>query len=226
MLIRSLQLLASILILNIGVQGIRHSRPFGVDQWLLTDAEVQEPGRTAPSWSNSQVLRWLKPFNYDHWYHRFTHSLLRLAGSSTAWHKTGSRGANPLQSKNKSFITQEIPSYVFDYAPLVHLYSKEKFWPCNIAEHLLHVTPELDYTPIYPHIASLNLTNLDGLNEWGDGRRIYLTSDDDVEELPEWLSGRENIPDLPDALRTSLTSGKKDLERAAPLRFDGHTKKT
>ncbi|KAL8626082.1 hypothetical protein Q9189_008236, partial [Teloschistes chrysophthalmus] len=92
----------------------------------------------------------------------------------------------------------EIPSYVLDYAPLVHLYSGEKFWPCDIAEHLEHVTPYLNYTQIRATSEHLNLTNLDELNQYNNGRFVYLTSDDNVEARPDWLGGEKNIPDTPD----------------------------
>jgi len=92
-------------------------------------------------------------------------------------------------------VLREIPQYVLDHAPLVHLFSEEKFWPCDIAEHLLHVTPMLNYTPIQSEFEYLNLTNLHELNEYK--RFVYLTSNDNVEERPDWLGGENNIPDTP-----------------------------
>lgn len=100
-------------------------------------------------------------------------------------------------SANGSRILNEIPQYVLDHAPLVHLYSGEEFWPCDIAEHLRHVTPELNYTQIQSRSQNLDLMNLDELNEWERGRFVFLTSDDNVEKRPDWLRGGTNIPDLP-----------------------------
>ncbi|KAL9593244.1 MAG: hypothetical protein Q9179_005995, partial [Wetmoreana sp. 5 TL-2023] len=82
-------------------------------------------------------------------------------------------------STNDAKPLQDIPQYVLDYAPLVHLYSGEKFWPCDIAEHLEHVTPYLNYTPIKAISETSNLTNLDKLNDYNKGRFVYLTSNDD-----------------------------------------------
>ena len=45
-------------------------------------------------------------------------------------------------------------------------------------------------------VAHLNLTNLDELNEWEDGRFIFLKSEDDVETRPDWLTGKMNIPSI------------------------------
>lgn len=101
----------------------------------------------------------------------------------------------PEDLSNDPRILHEIPQYVLDYAPLVHLYSEEQFWPCDIAEHLFHVTPELNYTPIKGRLQYSNLTNLDDLNEFEKGRHVYLTSNDNVEERPDWLGGQKNIPD-------------------------------
>lgn len=96
-----------------------------------------------------------------------------------------------------SLLVDDIPPYVLEYAPLVHLYSKEKFWPCDMAEHLFHITPNLNYTPIQSQSRILNLSNLDKLNIWDGGRFVYLTSNDNVEERPEWLGGQKNIPGIP-----------------------------
>ena len=95
---------------------------------------------------------------------------------------------------NDSEIIRDIPQYVLDYAPLVHLFSEEQFWPCDMAEHLLHVTPELDYTPIKDQQWLANLSNLGLLNEYEQGRHVFLTSNDNVEDRPDWLIGEENIP--------------------------------
>ena len=117
----------------------------------------------------------------------------------------------PDTSANGSIPLNHIPSYVFDFAPLVHLYSGEKFWPCDIAEHLEHVTPFLNYTPITATSNNLNLRNLDKLNEYERGRFVYLTSDDDVEARPDWLGGEKNIPYIPEENnRQPSRDGKND----------------
>ena len=95
---------------------------------------------------------------------------------------------------DKSRFKHEIPQYVLEYAPLVHLFSEEQFWPCDIKDHLLHVTPELNYTPI-EGLPPLNISNLDQLNRFEKGRDVFLTSNDNVEDRPEWLGGQVNIPD-------------------------------
>lgn len=90
---------------------------------------------------------------------------------------------------------REIPEYVLEYAPLIHLYSGEEYWPCDIADHLVHTTPHLNYTPVQAESNHPNLTNLADLNEWGFS--VYLQSDDNVEEHPDWLGGEANIPAAP-----------------------------
>lgn len=91
---------------------------------------------------------------------------------------------------------REIPQYVLDYAPLIHLYSDEKYWPGDIAEHLMHTTPHLNYTPLQATDDYEDLTHLQELNKWG--RFVYLQSDDNVEDRPDWLGGESNIPNVPD----------------------------
>ena len=95
---------------------------------------------------------------------------------------------------------REIPQYVFDYAPYVHLFSGEEFWPCDLAEHLVHTSPHVNYTKILDLEYDRNLTNLHELNDYDGsvhGRWMFLKSDDNVEERPEWLGGAKNIPSSP-----------------------------
>jgi hypothetical protein len=90
---------------------------------------------------------------------------------------------------------REIPEYVLEYAPLVHLFSGESFWPGDIAEHLMHMTPQLNYTPVQAKWDHPTLGNLDMLNQWDLGKHLYLTSNDNVEDRPDWLGGEQNIPE-------------------------------
>ena len=92
---------------------------------------------------------------------------------------------------------REIPQYVLDHAPYVHLFSGETYWPGDIAEHLLHTTANLNYTPAPDKYLNLDLTDLDRLNVFGP--QVYLTSNDNVEDEPDWLLGEQNIPDKSDA---------------------------
>ena len=151
------------------------------------------------SWAISQKCTWLgvckgspcielKPTKKEHG--KYQHKAIVDKPASDL---KGIRGPDDL--KNESRVLKDIPDYVFEYAPLVHLFSGEKFWPCDMAEHLEHVTPYLNYTPIKAVTQNSNLTNLDKLNEFNDGRYIYLTSDDNVEERPDWLEGEKNIPE-------------------------------
>ena len=93
-------------------------------------------------------------------------------------------------------ITQ-IPQYVMDYAPVVHLYSGEEYWPGDIGEHLYHITPRLNFTPVPASWQHPRLDNLNALNRWEHGRHLFLTSDDNVEDHPKWLMGKQNIPAAP-----------------------------
>lgn len=131
-----------------------------------------------PTWLKDRVGAWSK-----------------MCGSDRGWQDSViDIKTRPAEWANDTGVMYEIPQYVLDYAPLVHLYSEEQFWPCDIKEHLSHVTPSLNYTPIQG-LPPLNLTNLDQLNQFGNGRHVFLTSNDNVEDRPDWLSGQINIPD-------------------------------
>jgi len=123
----------------------------------------------------------------------------------SAWTKGRSR---PEDWSDDERVLREIPGYVFDYAPLVHLFSGEQYWPGDLAEHLIHTTPHLNYTPVQARSEHPNLTNLNELNQWNRGRFVYLTSDDNVEDRPDWLGGEKNIPRTPPA---SHMNGEEDV---------------
>jgi len=89
----------------------------------------------------------------------------------------------------------EIPQYVIDHAPLIHLFSGEEYWPGDMAEHLIHTTPHLNYTPLQASSDHPNISDLGDLNKWG--RFVYLQSDDNVEDRPSWLGADYNIPNAP-----------------------------
>ena len=154
------------------------------------------------------------------WFNGYESAWSKKCGSECGW-----RDALVLNIKSRPksladdpHVMHEIPQYVLDYAPLVHLYSEEQFWPCDIKEHLFHVTPELNYTPIQG-LPQLNLTNLDQLNQFEEGRHVFLTSNDNVEDRPDWLSGQINIPDDYtddaefDSPRSQLTRDKSSEQR-------------
>ena len=159
-------------------------------RWIATSHSFAD--RTACRWAGiCGVTHWRSRIRLGHKAERLDQDVLHEAHShDNEWHD---RKARPSDWSHDERVLRNIPQYVFDYAPLVHLYSGEDFWPCDIADHLQHVTPKLNYTSIQEH--SPNLTHLNVLNKWTGGRFVYLTSDDDPEEVPEWLSGKANVPE-------------------------------
>lgn len=109
---------------------------------------------------------------------------------------------------------REIPQYVIDHAPLIHLFSGEQYWPGDMAEHLIHTTPHLNYTPLQSTDDHPNISNLAQLNEWG--RFVYLQSDDNVEDRPDWLGGEANIPNAPE---DGADEGEEEEHSGKPGRF-------
>jgi hypothetical protein len=109
---------------------------------------------------------------------------------------------------------REVPQYVIDHAPLIHLFSGEEYWPGDMAEHLLHTTPHLNYTPVQAYDNKPNISNLGDLNSWG--RFLFLQSDDNVEDRPPWLGADYNIPNAP------KDGNEDDDNREEPDGHDGH----
>ena len=118
-----------------------------------------------------------------------------------------------------SRVLKDIPQYVLDYAPLVHLNSKEYFWPSDMSEHLEHVQTYVNDTRVAGQstVGDLGeLNNLDGLN----GRWVYLESNDyidmwkdaNIKGLPPWLTGKHNIPVAPaDGAKAQVQAVLEDL---------------
>lgn len=173
--------------------------------WVDEDREESSWVATSHSWFDRKACRWLGLCGAAHLRTvrgRFGHPRKQVVQQpirgdedwQSAWHDGKSR----LEDwSNDERVLREIPDYVLEYAPLVHLYSEEQFWPCDIAEHLYHITPELNYTPVQSSSQHPKLTDLNGLNKWDRGRYVFLTSNDNVEELPDWLEGEKNIPSPP-----------------------------
>ncbi|KAK3709670.1 Vacuolar protein sorting-associated protein 62 [Vermiconidia calcicola] len=101
---------------------------------------------------------------------------------------------------------REIPQYIFDHAPYVHLSSREQFWPTDLAEHLAHTSPHLGYKMISEEHSngSTSIHELNVIAGGLGGHNVYLASNDDLNQWPSWLTGAANIPG-PGAVRLDVT---------------------
>ena len=184
----------SFIIVGLSLIGLYHySYPYG-DSPLEEYTRGRYGSVIFRPWSNHQVRKWLGSCGPEASKGE-TDFTSNIADEQTILEdEEYSWKLDPIDLVNESDIIRDIPGYVLEYAPLVHLFSGEEFWPSDIAEHLTHVTPNLNYTPIQAKSINPNLTNLDKLNEYSHGRYVYLKSDDNVEERPEWLASKRNIP--------------------------------
>ncbi|KAI9769533.1 MAG: Vacuolar protein sorting-associated protein 62 [Geoglossum simile] len=158
-----------------------------------TDFRVSGEGYEEPRWIASSPSS-LDRSNCNRLGSCYGTQLEAADGEDTSWDEGET---SPDDWSNDERVLREIPQYVLDYAPLVHLYSGEQFWPCDIQEHLIHTTPYLNYTPLQARSQHPKLTDLDEFNQYDEGRFIFLQSDDNVEERPGWLGGKKNIPSNP-----------------------------
>ncbi|OHE92133.1 vacuolar protein sorting-associated protein 62 [Colletotrichum orchidophilum] len=78
------------------------------------------------------------------------------------------------------------PDYVIQHAPLIWLHSEDPYMPSDLLTHIQHTSPALDGKSI-PDISTLDLDNLETLNQFGD--EVALTSNDDPLGYPEWIHG-------------------------------------
>lgn len=180
------------------------------------DAEERERDKhwvdTSPNWVDRQACRWLglcglqhirwdAPALIDSDEPSTLDELKSLAlGLSTTWTFGEKRDVSDWEdapsekdrvgtsSASSAQILEEVPEYVLDNAPLVHLYSGENFWPSDMAEHVRHMKP-YENGLLLNMSAPLDLGNLGVFNA-----TVLLTSDDDVESRPAWLHSRAAVP--------------------------------
>lgn len=108
--------------------------------------------------------------------------------------KTKGRRMRPEDWKGDTRVLKEVPQFVLDHAPLIHLYSQETFWPSDIAEHIHHMMPYLNHTAMPGSHGWRNVNKLDSLNKDRRPEELFLHSGEDVEERPGWLSSEWNKP--------------------------------
>jgi len=106
----------------------------------------------------------------------------------------GREGLKPDDFDADERVLKDVPQFVLDHAPLIHLYSGEEFWPSDIAEHLTHTTPFRNHTNLHLNTSEHTLHNLHKLNDLVKGRYMFMQSKDDVEDRPSWLSSAYNRP--------------------------------
>lgn len=158
------------------------------DDWVATG-----------TWSDRAVCRWFGLCGSFHIFHHADRTRVREKDNTILpiedlvnyW-----SSGQPDDWSYEERQLREIPQYVFDHAPYVHLSSEEQFWPTDLAEHLKHTTGRQDYNEILDEHSN-GSTSLHALKNV-EGRvhesNIYLQSNDDVDQLPDWLTGAENIP--------------------------------
>ncbi|OAX78488.1 hypothetical protein ACJ72_07205 [Emergomyces africanus] len=175
--------------------------------WYDEDREENRWVASSNSWWDRKACRWLSLCGVSHFKGvkgRFGHRKpaqdgpipLTHGDEKEEWESywTSDSNTRPKDWTNDESRLHLIPDYVLEYAPFVHLFSGEQFWPGDIAEHLYHITPQLNYTPIQAEAEHPTLADLDQLNMWQDGKYVFLTSNDNVEDRPPWLVAQKNIP--------------------------------
>jgi len=199
----------STLIAYVSVNSWLQTHRPGLFIWSDQDRENAEWVATSKSWVDRKVCRWLGVCGGSHM-HFSRHTIRPRPEYTTIQQGTVSEDNSwdwqnvwtdskdrPEDWTDDERILRDIPVYILEYAPLVHLYSGEQYWPGDIAEHLYHINPELNYTAIQSEAEHPTLKNLDDYNEYQHGKWVFLTSKDDPEEHPDWLAGEKNIPNAP-----------------------------
>lgn len=98
------------------------------------------------------------------------------------------------KSYQRTLRDGEVPKYILDYAPFVHLYSEERYWPYDISKFVSH------FHVTYSNGTVVNGTdqglNISMLGELPTKPNLYLTANEDFNTDPEWITGSKNKPSL------------------------------
>ncbi|KAG9232807.1 hypothetical protein BJ875DRAFT_67000 [Amylocarpus encephaloides] len=208
---RSLIAVVSIVVIYIAATALHKH----LDPNTSKSAEQREDARwiaTSRWWLDRQACRWLGVCGLAHYHpdpaaiswknkkRGRTQEPLRLDaegdGRKIDWKDmVGATNPRPGDWDGDSNVLKAVPQYVLDHAPLIHLYSKEQFWPSDIAEHLLHTVPYVNHTSLERESPSQHTVyNLDQFNQKTAWRHLFMRSQDDVETRPEWLGSAYNKP--------------------------------
>ncbi|KAK7207264.1 hypothetical protein BZA70DRAFT_8111 [Myxozyma melibiosi] len=103
-------------------------------------------------------------------------------------------GSANTQADDWSVKPGQIPDYVLKYAPTVHLYSEEVYLPCDVRDFVSHMYPVMDGKNITEGI-NFPMTLYD-VGRLPREENVFLTSTDDFDVDPDWITGRGNLPDI------------------------------
>ena len=107
-----------------------------------------------------------------------------------------------ITDENRSLKKEgEIPFYVVDSSPLVHLYSEERYWPSDIRDFVTHFSIKDENGVTIVEASDKNPLSLARLTQFfkinakncstgfHSSKGTFMTSFDDFDKDPEWLLG-------------------------------------
>ncbi|KAF8005393.1 hypothetical protein HF325_000850 [Metschnikowia pulcherrima] len=100
----------------------------------------------------------------------------------------------PTEEK-RTLRSGEIPQYVLDFAPFVHLYSEERYFPYDIKKFVEHFSVKFGNGTVV-HGQENGRLHISMLEHLPKHSGIYLTANEDFDKDPEWITGLKNKPSL------------------------------
>lgn len=88
----------------------------------------------------------------------------------------------------------EIPDYVIDHSPYVHLYSEEKYLPYDIELFVRNFHLEYRNGSLINGGRTLEIRDLAQFGLFLNSSEIFMTLNSDFDKDPEWITGRKNRP--------------------------------
>lgn len=88
----------------------------------------------------------------------------------------------------------EIPDYVLEFAPLVYLYSEEKYLPYDVKKYVTNFHVEYENgTTVKGTDQDMTLEKLGNLTT---NEKLYMEANTDFTSDPEWITGYKNKPSI------------------------------
>lgn len=99
--------------------------------------------------------------------------------------------------EQRTLKTGELPQYIIDYAPYVHLYLEERYMPYDIRDFVSHFHAEFgNGTQIV--VGENSTLSISLLSLLPKHRAVFMTANEDFDSDPDWITGVKNQPSLVD----------------------------
>lgn len=100
----------------------------------------------------------------------------------------------PLKDSDRTLGPGEIPDFVFEFNPIVYLYTEELYLPYDIEDYVKHFKLQTKEKQVV--LEDVTLQGLSNCSKHFNTSDLFLTSKFEFDNDPLWLTGKYNKPNL------------------------------